>query len=585
LKQHDQIYSDKKTYEVYPMNTMLLSVGVISILLVSVFITSSPIIEAEERTITWESTLFCNESSGLKDYVIFGEAPDAHDGPPSDSYDAVKPPAPPMPPYIRAYLKDNLSVPYNQLWEDYRQYPGTQKTWKLTVQWAPENGESPSDVTINWNPALIHESEYTSVNLCTSTGTVLRNMLMDTTYSFACPAYVLQNFKIICSTGSNQPPEFGIPTPANDSKWNLLNLTWSIPISDPEGDPFSWMIQCNNGQVNRGSGALNGTKSLMLSDLAYLTTYKVWVNATDPTGSKIYTRRWYSFTLSQLNTPPVADASASEHLGSPGASLIFNGSRSHDPDGYITAWSWVYGDSTNGTGEITNHIYNKTGTFQVTLTVTDNAGATNSDTLTVQIVTQNHSPTQPVINGTTRGIKNKTYTFTISSIDADNDFIQYTVTWGDGTHNMSAFLPNGTPSSVSHSWKAAGKYLLAAIANDSQTESTQGSLSVFIDVYFIGDTGFLYDANGDTINDSFFSNTTNSTTKLQRLTDGRYRLDTNADGQWDVIYDPATGNLTTISGNGINGINQNILSTLIGGVSLIIVVIALYIFMRKRGKK
>ena len=32
-------------------------------------------------------------------------------------------------------------------------------------------------------------------------------------------------------------------------------------------------------------GASNGTKSLSLSGLTYSTTYKVWVNATDPTGS------------------------------------------------------------------------------------------------------------------------------------------------------------------------------------------------------------------------------------------------------------------------------------------------------------
>jgi hypothetical protein len=563
------------------MKALLLTLGVISLLLVAIFTSPHPIIQAEEQTIIWESTLFCNESSGQKDYAIFGETPDANDGPPADSYDVAKPPAPPMPPYIHAYLNDDLSAPYKQLWKDYRQYPGIQKTWKLIVQYAPEDGESPSYVTISWIPALIQESEYTSVNLCTSNGTVLRNMLVDTTYSFTCPAYVLQNFKIICSTSSNQPPVFGIPTPANGSTGNSLNLTWSIPISDPEGNTFSWMIQCSNGQSNSGSGESNGTKSLMLSDLTYLTTYKVWVNATDPTGSKIYTRRWYSFKLSQLNTSPFADASASEHLGSPGVSLMFNGSRSHDPDGYITTWSWAYGDFTNGIGEITTHIYNTTGTFHVTLTVTDNAGATDNDTLTVQIVTWNHSPTQPMINGTIKATKNKAYTFTVSSTDTENDFIQYTVTWGDGTHNTSAFLPNGTSFSCSHSWNAAGKYLITAIANDSQIESKQESRWVFIDVYFIGDIGFLYDVNGDNINDSFFSNTTNSVTKLQRLTGGRYRLDTNGDGQWDVIYNPTTNALTSISNNPTNGVNQYIYFIIIG---VVIIGIACIVYWYKKKK-
>jgi len=41
---------------------------------------------------------------------------------------------------------------------------------------------------------------------------------------------------------------------------------------------------------------LNGTKSLVLTELTYLTSYTIWVNATDPTGSGLYTRRWYKFT-------------------------------------------------------------------------------------------------------------------------------------------------------------------------------------------------------------------------------------------------------------------------------------------------
>ena len=108
------------------------------------------------------------------------------------------------------------------------------------------------------------------------------------------------------TTKANLPPVFSTPSPVNGSTGNLLSLTWSIPINDPEGNTFTWTIQCNNGQVNSGSGAANGTKTLALSGLAYSTTYKVWVNATDPpTGSGLWTRRWYTFTTKQFNSPPV----------------------------------------------------------------------------------------------------------------------------------------------------------------------------------------------------------------------------------------------------------------------------------------
>ena len=104
-------------------------------------------------------------------------------------------------------------------------------------------------------------------------------------------------------TTVNNPPVFGTPSPANGSIGNSLSFTWSIPINDPEGDMFSWTIQCSNSQTNGNTGVTNGTKSLTLSGLAYSTTYKVWVNATDPTGSGLYTRKWYTFTTKQ-NTPP-----------------------------------------------------------------------------------------------------------------------------------------------------------------------------------------------------------------------------------------------------------------------------------------
>ncbi len=127
------------------------------------------IIVKADPGITWEVTLSFTNSGGQNDYVVFGEAPDANDGPPADSYDVAKPPAP-MPPYIRAYLKDSLPSPYTNLWSDYRRYPDTAKVWNLSVQWVPEDGESPTTITMSWSTSEVSESEYTSVDLCTNTG-------------------------------------------------------------------------------------------------------------------------------------------------------------------------------------------------------------------------------------------------------------------------------------------------------------------------------------------------------------------------------------------------------------------------------
>ena len=50
-------------------------------------------------------------------------------------------------------------------------------------------------------------------------------------------------------TGQPHPPVFGIPSPADGSTGNPLSFSWNIPINDPEGNKFTWTIQCSNGQT------------------------------------------------------------------------------------------------------------------------------------------------------------------------------------------------------------------------------------------------------------------------------------------------------------------------------------------------
>jgi len=56
--------------------------------------------------------------------------------------------------------------------------------------------------------------------------------------------------------------------------------------------------------------------------------------------------------------------------------VVFNGSGSYDPEGTIVSYAWDFGDSTTATGVTTSHRYLSPGTFNVTLTVTDNGSYT-----------------------------------------------------------------------------------------------------------------------------------------------------------------------------------------------------------------
>lgn len=143
------------------------------------------------------------------------------------------------------------------------------------------------------------------------------------------------------------------------------------------------------------------------------------------------------------------------------------------------------------------------------------------------------------------------YTYSVYSTDQDNDSLQYIITWGDGTQNTSNFLQNGTIYSLPHTWNAPGKYMVTATATDDTTLSEQTTFSVFIDVYFVRELGFLFDSNNDGLNDSFYTNVTGLITKAQKLTNESYLLDTDSDGIWNYFYNPSLGSLTELDNSEI----------------------------------
>jgi hypothetical protein len=177
------------------------------------------------------------------------------------------------------------------------------------------------------------------------------------------------------TTSTNKAPVFGTPSPADGSSNNLLSLTWSILIHDPENDPFDWTIQCSNGQSNSGNTEANGQKTLILSGLAYSTTYTVWVNATDPTGSNTYTRRWYTFTTKPSNSPPVF-GTPSPNNNSIGAPLSLTWSIPiNDLEGNTFSWTIQCSNGQTNTGTSASN-----GTKSLVL-----SGLTQSTTYTVWV--------------------------------------------------------------------------------------------------------------------------------------------------------------------------------------------------------
>jgi PKD repeat protein len=68
-----------------------------------------------------------------------------------------------------------------------------------------------------------------------------------------------------------------------------------------------------------------------------------------------------------------------------GLQVSVDGSASADPDGSVASYAWTFGDGTTGTGATAAHEYAAAGTYRVTLTVTDDTGATGETTQQVEV--------------------------------------------------------------------------------------------------------------------------------------------------------------------------------------------------------
>jgi len=170
-----------------------------------------------------------------------------------------------------------------------------------------------------------------------------------------------------------------------------------------------------------------------------------------------------------VNTSPMADAGEDivKYLDSfeDEYKVTFDGSRSKDTDNNSLTYIWDFGDGEEGIGEEVNHVYEKSGVYEVKLTVDDGIGSTcSTDTDTVKVSLD--KPPKAVINieDKKKVCVGEKITFDgTKSLAESGETLTYKWDFGDGT--------TAEGEKTEYVYKEGGAYSVTLVVDDGRGTS------------------------------------------------------------------------------------------------------------------
>ena len=172
------------------------------------------------------------------------------------------------------------------------------------------------------------------------------------------------------------------PTLVVDSPKNTTYATTSVGLAFTPSKTVSWIGYSLDGLANV---TVTGNVSMTISD----GQHDLVIYANDTAGQMGASEKIY-FTVD--TKPPVASFTYSQTTleaqlvhGTYRWNFAFNATESHDPLSNTLTYFWDFGDGTNGTGLTVSHVYKQSGSFDVNLTVTNEAGIPASQVKTITI--------------------------------------------------------------------------------------------------------------------------------------------------------------------------------------------------------
>lgn len=191
---------------------------------------------------------------------------------------------------------------------------------------------------------------------------------------------------------------------------------------------------------------------------------------------------------------PVAQAVANYTPDYAPVTVGFDATGSSDGDGTIASWNWQFGDGNSGSGETDIHTYTQPGTYQATLTVIDNDGLQDSDSINIEVY--NHSPLAAASADVTSGAAPLPVVFSSAgSSDPDGSTLAYAWDFGDGS--------TSSDQNPDHTYTGAGTFTANLTVTDNLGATADAAVQVtvspppFVDQYTDGEQFVAGTVTGD----------------------------------------------------------------------------------------
>ena len=275
--------------------------------------------------------------------------------------------------------------------------------------------------------------------------------------------------------GGNSPPtaEAGPNVTVEAGASIELDATGS---SDPDGDSLSYQWTQVSGPDAQIRGAGSSVAYALAPSVTGTATLGFEVTVDDGDASR--TDRVF-VTVDGGNVPPVADAGENRTV-EPGETVTLRANGT-DSDGQITSYTWsqltgpdvpLDFDSPPLDLTFTAPEVPTTTTLRFQLNVTDDGSATDTDTVTITVVSDNEPPTADISVSPDTVRADQSFTASGSGSSDDGRIVRYDWRFGDGE--------SASGETVSHTYNSAGSYTVTLTVEDDDgaTNTTRKSLTV-----------------------------------------------------------------------------------------------------------